>query len=78
VQLVVMDRIDPARNMARYYVLSIEPTLFDASSLAREWGRIGRRGRRRIELYRDHNNARIALAAWLARKVRRGYKTRPL
>jgi predicted DNA-binding WGR domain protein len=49
---------------------------FDDSSLVREWGRIGKPGRRRIELYRDHNNARIALSAWLARKVRRGYKTR--
>jgi predicted DNA-binding WGR domain protein len=77
VQLVVLDRIDPARNMARYYVLSYEPTLFDDSSLVREWGRIGKPGRRRIELYRDHNSARIALSAWLARKVRRGYKTRP-
>jgi predicted DNA-binding WGR domain protein len=76
VQLVVLDRIDPARNMARYYVLSIEPTLFDDSSLVREWGRIGKRGRRRIELYRDHGGARIALSAWLARKVRRGYETR--
>jgi predicted DNA-binding WGR domain protein len=75
VQLVVLDRIDPARNMVRYYVLSIEQTLFDGSSLVREWGRIGRRGRRRIELYRDDGNARIALSAWLARKVRR--KTRP-
>jgi predicted DNA-binding WGR domain protein len=65
VQLVVLDRIDPARNMARYYVLSIEPTLFDESSLVREWGRIGKRGRRRIELYRDQNNARMALSAWL-------------
>jgi predicted DNA-binding WGR domain protein len=77
VQLVVLDRIDPARNMARYYVLSIEPTLFDDSSLVREWGRIGKPGRRQIELHRDDGNARIALSAWLARKVRRGYKTRP-
>jgi predicted DNA-binding WGR domain protein len=76
VQLVVLDRMDPAQNMARYYVLSIEPTLFDDSSLVREWGRIGRPCRRRIELYQDHSNARIALGAWLARKVRRGYKTR--
>jgi predicted DNA-binding WGR domain protein len=77
VQLVVLDRFDPARNMARYYVLSIEPTLFDDSSLVREWGRIGKPGRRRIELYRDDGNARTALSAWLERKVRRGYKTRP-
>jgi predicted DNA-binding WGR domain protein len=76
VQLVVLDRIDPARNMGRYYVLSIEPTLFDESSLVREWGRMGKPGRRRIELHRDDNNARIALGAWLARKVRRGYKGR--
>jgi predicted DNA-binding WGR domain protein len=53
------------------------PTLFDESSLVREWERIGKLGRRRIELYRDDGNARIALSAWLARKVRRGYKTRP-
>ena len=78
VQLVVLDRIDPARNMARYYyVLSIEPTLFDGSSLVRQWGMIGKPGRRRIELYRDDGNARIALSAWLARKARRGDKTRP-
>jgi predicted DNA-binding WGR domain protein len=77
VQLVVLDRIGHTRNMARYYVLSVEPTLFDESSLVRECGRMGKRGRRRIELYRDDCNARIALSAWLVRKVRRGYKTRP-
>jgi predicted DNA-binding WGR domain protein len=67
----------PAHNMARYYVLSTEPTLFEDSSLIREYGRIGKPGRRRIDLHRDHNHAGIALSAWLARKVPRGYKTRP-
>ena len=28
VQLLVLERRDPARNMARFYVLTIEPTLF--------------------------------------------------
>ena len=27
---IVLERVDPARNIARYYVLSIEPTLFRA------------------------------------------------
>jgi predicted DNA-binding WGR domain protein len=27
--------------MARYYVLSIEPSLFGDASLIRQWGRIG-------------------------------------
>jgi predicted DNA-binding WGR domain protein len=77
VQLVVLDRVDERRNMARYYVLSIEPTLFDDIALVREWGRIGKPGRRRIELHRDHDTARVALGAWFARKLKRGYRARP-
>lgn len=32
------------RNMARFYALSIEPTLFGDVCLTRRWGRIGTRG----------------------------------
>ena len=76
VQLLVLDRIDDAQNMARYYVLSVEPTLFDQVSLIREWGRIGKRGGRRIELYGSKTAARLALEAWFERKVKRGYRQR--
>jgi predicted DNA-binding WGR domain protein len=76
VQLLVLDRIDPRQNMARYYVLSVEPTLFGDTSLVREWGRIGKRGGRRIELYPEQQGARIALNEWLARKLKRGYVLR--
>ena len=38
---IVLERVDPARNIARYYVLSIEPTLFATHTLIRRWGRIG-------------------------------------
>jgi predicted DNA-binding WGR domain protein len=38
---IVLERIDPAGNIARYYVLSIEPTLFAKHTLVRRWGRIG-------------------------------------
>jgi hypothetical protein len=38
---IVLERIDPLRNIARYYVLSIEPTLFAKHTLIRRWGRIG-------------------------------------
>jgi hypothetical protein len=37
VQLLVLDRIDDAQNMARFCVLSVEPTLFEEVSLVREW-----------------------------------------
>ena len=45
IQYLVLDRFDPICNMARYYVLSIEPSLFGNPTLIREWGRIGRPGR---------------------------------
>ena len=38
---IVLERVDLARNIARYYVLSIEPTLFAKHTLIRRWGRIG-------------------------------------
>ncbi|WP_453968278.1 WGR domain-containing protein [Bradyrhizobium ottawaense] len=37
--------------MARFYVLTIEPTLFGDTALVREWGRLGQRGRRRTDLF---------------------------
>jgi predicted DNA-binding WGR domain protein len=76
VQLLVLDRIDPAQNMARYYVLSIEPAFFDQVALVREWGRSGKPGGRRIELHASIHNARVALETWLKRKMTRGYRPR--
>jgi predicted DNA-binding WGR domain protein len=76
IQYLVLDRCDPACNMARYYVLSIEPSLFGETTLVREWGRIGLPGQRRIELYESQSHAVEALEMWLWRKRRRGYLLR--
>ena len=74
VQLLVLERRDPARNMARFYVLTIEPTLFGDAALVRAWGRLGTKGRRRLDLFRENASASTALETWLARKIRRGYR----
>ena len=37
--MLVLERVDRTKNMARYYVLSVEPTLFAKSSLVRRYGR---------------------------------------
>ena len=58
---IVLERVDPSQNMARYYVLSIEPTLFGDSALVREWGRIGSSGQRRSEFFPQTNDAHLAL-----------------
>ena len=76
IQYLVLDRCDPSCNMARYYVLSIEPSLFGDATLIREWGRIGRLGQRRVELYENQFRAMEALETWLERKQRRGYLLR--
>ena len=76
IPFVILDRHDPTRNMARCYVLSIEPSLFGDTALVRQWGRQGCTGRQRIELFREHAHAIETLEAWFARKIRRGYVPR--
>lgn len=74
VQLLVLERREPAVDMARFYVLSIEETLFGDTALVREWGRIGTAGRRRLDLFERRAQASEALELWLGRKTRRGYR----
>jgi predicted DNA-binding WGR domain protein len=76
IQYLILDRCDPNCNMARYYVLAIEPSLFGEATLTREWGRIGQRGQRRVEIYDSYGRAAEELEAWLKRKSGRGYVVR--
>ena len=75
-EVLVLERVDRAKNMARFYVLSIEPTLFEDLALVRRWDRIGSAGRQRIDLYQSQPIAQIELKKWLDRKRRRGYLLR--
>jgi predicted DNA-binding WGR domain protein len=75
---IALRREEPGRNMARFYTLSVEVTLFDDWSCTRRFGRIGARGGRlMIGLYRSEAEARDAFARLLAAKRRRGYAERP-
>ena len=42
---VTLRRIDPAKNMARFYALDLQPDLFGAIMLMKQWGRFGTGGR---------------------------------
>lgn len=70
---LMLQRRDPALNMARYYSLSIEATLFSDVALVRRWGRIGSHGARIVEIHRDRVSALAAFEALAAAKRRRGY-----
>ncbi|EJN16293.1 hypothetical protein PMI42_00128 [Bradyrhizobium sp. YR681] len=71
---IMLTRIDNDRNMARFYKLDVQPTLFGECSLVREWGRIGRAGTVRIETYRSRGRADIAMALSWTQKLKRGYR----
>ncbi|PYE25745.1 putative DNA-binding WGR domain protein [Rhizobium sp. PP-CC-3A-592] len=72
-----IERTQPAKNMARFYALSIEPSLFGKTSLVRRWGRIGTTGREKIHLFEDEAAA-VTLFLQVARQKRqRGYGPRP-
>lgn len=71
-----VERHEPARNMARYYQLSIEPTLFGDVMLLRQWGRIGTRGQQISHLFEREDDAVRAFLDVLRQKRLRGYRVR--
>ena len=73
---VHLERIDPDRNLWRWYRLSVRRTLFGDWTLMREWGRIGCcRGQVRCAFFDEEAQARAALSAVETRKLRRGYRS---
>jgi predicted DNA-binding WGR domain protein len=71
--VIHLHRIDAARNMARFYRLSSALSVFGDICVVREWGRIGRPGRMRIDLYEKVEEAATARLALEQSKRRRGY-----
>lgn len=68
-----LERIDRARNMARYYRLSVVETLFGDWAMLREWGRIGSRGQSRAEWCVSEDDALRRLDERRRERQRRGY-----
>lgn len=68
-----LQRVDPARNMRRFYRITTQDDLFGEVSLLRIWGRIGTQGRQLIDTYADEGSAINALIKLADEKRRRGY-----
>jgi predicted DNA-binding WGR domain protein len=71
--MIVLRRIEPQRNMRRFYALSLQSDLFGTVSVVKEWGRIGQPGTVTQEVYADETAARAALVLRLQKKINRGY-----
>lgn len=69
-----LEKHDAARNMQRYYRVTVVPTLFGDWATVREWGRIGRRGGSRMECWFVSEEEALRCGEEMAAaKRRRGY-----
>jgi Uncharacterized conserved protein len=73
-QILTLTRVEPEKNIARFYTLSIEPSLFGDHALVRRWGRIGCRGRLRIDLHASRLDAEKAFRQLASIKRKRRYR----
>ncbi|TIU63358.1 MAG: WGR domain-containing protein [Mesorhizobium sp.] len=71
---VHLHRIDPSRNMRRFYMLAIQPTLFGGASVIRNWGRIGTNGQSMMETFDSEDDAASASMRLERTKRRKGYR----
>lgn len=69
-----LQRRDPARRMARFYLIGTHDDLFGGVAVLREWGRIGKQGRVKNDTHADAPAAEQAAAKLAKRKRGRGYR----
>ena len=70
---VYMERSDYALNLARFYEVEIQPTLFGDWAVICRWGRIGTYGKSQQDWFGSLPEAQTAQDRRVDRKRRRGY-----
>ncbi len=73
-----LEKRKPDQNLARFYVLRIQPTLFGQWALQRCWGRIGSQGCESSLWFETENEALDTLITLESQKKRRGYHLLPV
>jgi predicted DNA-binding WGR domain protein len=71
--MVVLTRSDPDRNLHRFYVVNLGPTLFGEWTLWREWGRIGSPATVRTTSFERQQDAQEAEQQTINLRLRHGY-----
>ena len=70
---MMLRRVDPTRNMSRFWSARLQPSLFEEVLLVRNWGRIGSRGQERSYWFSTGQAALAAFNKITVAKCRRGY-----
>lgn len=71
---IYIERTETSTNMARYYAMAIEQTLFGDACLTRRWGRIGTTGRQIVHHFQREEEAVSLFLDLLRQKRTRGYR----
>ena len=71
--MITLHRLDPEKNMRRFYYLSVQPDLFGGVRLVAEFGRIGQPGRVLMQHYPTEEPALVALNKKRMEKLKKGY-----
>jgi predicted DNA-binding WGR domain protein len=74
---VIMKRVDQAQNMARFYEIDVQPTLFGDYVVQRHWGRIGTAGQFKTFWHSSEDQADQMANNVAHVKMRRGYRPVP-
>jgi predicted DNA-binding WGR domain protein len=72
--MAFLTRIDPTRNIDRFYVVQVLSTLFGDWTVLREWGWRGSPGTMRLSRYERRNEAETAEQRTIKRRLQHGYR----
>ena len=74
IRSILLHRIRPAANEARFYFLQIGPTLTDEMAVTRVWGRLGRWQRIQVTPCTSREAAQNLARRLVRRRLQRGYQ----
>ncbi len=73
--MICLIRVDPAQNLNRWYVVTVQATLFDEVAVICGWGRRGtEQARWRILPAENQQEADELASKIVQRKIQRGYR----
>ncbi len=67
-------RLDRASNVARFYLITTGPAMFEAYAVTRFWGRLGGQQRSMISPCGSAGEARCLASRLARRRLKRGYR----
>ncbi|MBV8590088.1 MAG: WGR domain-containing protein [Acetobacteraceae bacterium] len=74
--MLYLTRTDATRNMKRFYLVQLAPTLFGEWMLIREWGRIGQPGTVWFTSFESQDEAELEERRTIKRRLSHGYSAR--